>query len=81
MGAGILPERLGSMEDSKLEEEGATEENYYGLVPAHVPNALCHVAGQGRGVGRREAKLRLGKKKEEGGILGFVFASQNPTPF
>lgn len=36
MGAGTSPERLRPMEDFRLEEEGVTEESYYGLVPAHA---------------------------------------------
>lgn len=46
-----------------------------------MPDALCHVAGQGRGVRRGEVKSRLERKEERGGILGFVFASHNPTLF
>lgn len=46
-----------------------------------MPDALCHMAGQGRGVWSGVVKLRLGSKGEQRGILGFVFASHNPTVF
>lgn len=36
MGAGVFPERLQPMEDSKLEEKGERDESYYGLIPAHA---------------------------------------------
>lgn len=48
-----------------------------GPSPCLMP--VCHVAGQGRGVGNGGLKLRLGRNEERGGILGFVFASHNPT--
>lgn len=46
-----------------------------------MSDALCHMAGQGRRVQSGEVKLRFVRKEEQGGILGFVFASHNPTPF
>lgn len=63
-------------EDSKLEEEEQQRRTTVDWSQT-MPDALCHVAGQGRGV----EKLRFERKEEQGGILGFVFASHYPTPF